>query len=216
MYPARAWILFAAVLFTPLARAQLMRLTLMSTHVDADFYDYDIAHTNWDETNYITRFRQPVAGTMTLEAIVNFSKPFQDTATTDMRFFGDLERVGKFSFDFGHADWVALPNGKKELYVDSWADGGLPDYNMIFEVGFNADNTFDTSGLGSVGLEFRTNAMNGPGEFWGDSTLWMTLDRVTLTPVPEPSTYGILAGLSAIGCIVWRHRRAKTPSARLG
>jgi hypothetical protein len=49
--------------------------------------------------------------------------------------------------------------------------------------------------------------MEGPGEFWGDSTLWADFDHITLTPVPEPSAYGAIAGLGILGIVGWRSRR---------
>jgi hypothetical protein len=34
-----------------------------------------------------------------------------------------------------------------------------------------------------------------------------TLDNVTVTAVPEPSTYALLAGFMTLGLILWRRRR---------
>jgi hypothetical protein len=54
------------------------------------------------------------------------------------------------------------------------------------------------------GLEFYASVNNiGTAVTSGQ----MSFDNLTVSAVPEPSTYAALAGLSALGLVCWRRRR---------
>ena len=92
--------------------------------------------------------------------------------------------------------------------------GGTPIHT--FEVFRALDGASSNSGAVSTSLDFSPYAgqdvrvsfelfvpgdYNGPGSF--------KLDNVSLTAVPEPATYGLIAGAGLVGFAVWRRRGSK-------
>jgi hypothetical protein len=196
------WASFAAVLAAPAAHAQLMRLTIESHQLEAEFYDYDVGHTDWETTPHITHYRHPVDGTLFLQDDLDFRKSVHPDLN-GIRMWGHAEGIGDFSFNFGELSLTPQPSGAIDLWVNTWLESS-PDLNLIFGIRLNPDYTVDPRWGDSFELR---NQGDGPGEFHTDSTLWAQLDRVTLTPVPEPSAYGAMASLALFGAMGWRARR---------
>jgi hypothetical protein len=126
--------------------------------------------------------------------------------TLGISFHGNAESIGDFAFEFGSFTATREPSGVINLSENTWPQGS-PIYNLIFGLRINPD----LSVVQTDQFEFRTFAPDGPGEFWGDSTLWANFDRITLTPVaftpvPEPAFYGAMAGLGLLGIVGWRSR----------
>jgi hypothetical protein len=101
-----------------------------------------------------------------------------------------------------------LPDGKWDVLFNTWADGGSPTLNLYGGVTLAA-NFSPVDGSGHIELR---NYGDGPGFFWGDSTLWANADVITvtpvggppLTPVPEPVITSLMAALGLCGFIGWR------------
>jgi hypothetical protein len=71
---------------------------------------------------------------------------------------------------------------------------------------FGSPRTTDLSGAtGPWTLNGRATTFAGNWSYYGGDNALMS---ITATPIPEPSTYAALAGLLALGLVVYRRRRA--------
>jgi hypothetical protein len=57
-------------------------------------------------------------------------------------------------------------------------------------------------------MQFKIYTSNAESTFGLDSDNSITFDNITITQVPEPSTYAALAGMMAIGAVMLRRRRS--------
>jgi hypothetical protein len=183
--------LFATAWLAPSAQAQLMQLNLESSDLEADFYSYNVTLPPHD-SGQLQHYRHPIAGTMHLKTLIDLGD-LAAPGTLGISFWGNAEDIGDFAYELGSFTATRQPSGAIDLWENTWEEGG--PLNLVFGLTINPDLTV----VATHTFEFRTYLPDGPGEFWGDSTLWADFDRitltpVTLTPVPEPSVYGAIAG----------------------
>lgn len=116
---------------------------------------------------------------------------------------GVLNITGASTIDFGNASASSLTvttlnfDVGATLTITNWANA----VDFFYATNFTGA-TVDSRGTGAaVKILF-----NGPGS--GINTLWQNFDK-QITPVPEPSTYGLLFLMLSTCCYVW-HRRSKS------
>ncbi len=193
------------------APGQVMRLTGFSDEIEADYYFYNIEHTDWEESGgYIQHHRMPWPGTMTFEATVDFSDP---QATFDGFYLkGDVEGTGPFELMMGGDMTVAqLPSGK-------WSFRFMPSPvgDMFLETGF----VLEPSVRLQAPIYFSLRSYRPVGQSYGDTSLWpifshVELTPIDLTPIPEPATTalcGVLTVVTAVALRVGRKTKACHPT----
>lgn len=104
-----------------------------------------------------------------------------------------------FSFDGG------------TTYYDFTTGGGTNAFGggASFTVTNWAASATDGFGLDIYGALYGNGTQTGPTLTSGQAYM----DNLSVSAVPEPSTYAALAGLGALGLAIWRRRRATKPNA---
>jgi hypothetical protein len=87
------------------------------------------------------------------------------------------------------ADWVALGSGTGLTSIDS----------IILSA--------KTPAIGSWGGGDVADVYNGDATAGGTTGDYMSIDSITLTAVPEPSSYALIAGMLALASIMVRRRK---------
>lgn len=100
------------------------------------------------------------------------------------------------------------------IFLGSFTTGGLAGEVSDFDPNANYSFTFAQTSDGIVGFDAEAFAYDFGGFTNSFTGMWSVvqdgnnLDLVyTGTPVPEPSTYAMIAGLAVLGLAAWRRRR---------
>ena len=129
---------------------------------------------------------------------------------------GILSPGSRFTFDYAaHVD--DFFNGGERIFSVTLRPNGGGATIHSFEIWRSQAGTFTDSGAASSNLDFSPYAGQNvrvsfelfvPGDQTGPGAF--KVDNVSLTAVPEPATYGLVAGAGLMGFALWRRRVVKT------
>jgi hypothetical protein len=115
---------------------------------------------------------------------------------------GDTVSVWMNGSQSGRGSLDLIPDSGPSIHV-SWQPVYLP--GEIFPVKWNEVSfKIQEAGIYSIGASSPDGA-DGPS--------FLGVDLFTVTPVPESSSYGLLAAVSAVAAIIWRRRKASAAVA---
>ncbi len=207
------------------AHAQLIRVAFNTTHIDGDFYEYNIASPDpYDENGYLKHHVHPIAGSLHFETVVDLAAAASpgEPRIFDFRLWGDIDVLG-------HLDIAPFGLVVKHLPNGAWSIESPPrDYvsgPLIFEASLGLNPDLSPEG---AAIYFRVYGdpeyaqyifQGGPGFYSADTSVWTwtNADEMTatpvqgppMTPVPEPATTSSIAALGLCGLLGWRRWRAR-------
>jgi hypothetical protein len=154
--------------------------------------------------------------------------------------FGDVESV-----QLGYGGWWTVSDGSYSVDLNGWTQGGIQQV-FATTPGQNYQVTFDLSGNSHSGTDFLTDvAINGAsvGNFASTSATWATnsfkfvasgatttlafastsagdggpaVDNVSVSAIPEPSTFAFVCGGAALAWVAFRRRRTRATKRNPG
>jgi hypothetical protein len=165
----------------------------------------DYAPANWASTTPGTSsFTFSGGGPNTLTAVTDNSGSFDPSS-------------GTLSITVAQAGTIQFTANSSTMDFEGWfVIGGRPADWLGYSVnagspvilsgtsGFAAVGPINTSVAVNAGDTFRFFANSQDGAF-GAAT--MVITNFSFTPVPEPSTYAVMAGAGLLGFAVWRRRQ---------
>jgi hypothetical protein len=99
-------------------------------------------------------------------------------------------------------------NAANTTLSTSYSTDGGATFFAVQSYDIGANHLFTANG--GLGLRFYAAEGNSTGAV---SLGQMTYDNLSVSAVPEPSTYAALAGLAALGVVFWRRRAAHAATA---
>lgn len=205
------------------------RFTLTDTITEGGDYTFTVVYDSWQLNDSKTANQglgfllEGSNGNGAVVAIKagtgNFSSVYsQGSGSVSGSYSGNSSGIG-----LSNINNLANNNDSKDLTLQINGNLESGDWNARFSLDSNYDNdsvaslswTNLGSGSGLTSLSsIQMQAKNGGGAWGSDETgnvtgNWVTVDNVTLTvsPVPEPSTYALLIGLIAFVFVAIRNRR---------
>ncbi len=193
-----------------------------STFEIGDGTRMSLPHLGWTQ---LTGTGVDVWDSATDGVVINFASGNGGFDAYSVQFITDSQLAANstytLTFEMGYVSGPGTGNANYSFSIGTWngstftplggsgtASGGPVVNNTSFAsgtAGITQSATFTTGGSGSsdfVAIQWaQTNATSG-ADFFG-------FDNVTLsvTAIPEPSTYAALLGAAALGLAAWRRRR---------
>ncbi|MCX6953078.1 MAG: hypothetical protein NTV51_13070 [Verrucomicrobia bacterium] len=121
--------------------------------------------------------------------------------------------------------WSALYTGTPAVYNASntitFSSGSYgQNYSLSSDTAYWLVVTSSSGSAKAWGISATASAptasFSSPGGVWGSTSLGGALGaEISVTAIPEPSTYAALAGLSALGLVVYQRRRLAAARQRI-
>ncbi len=134
---------------------------------------------------------------------------------TDLGTLGGSDSSATSINSLGQVAGYANITGNTDVHLFFYTDGTMYDLNTLAA-------SFMSSG-GSPGFTYLDPysrfALNDAGQLVGSGTYFDGVNYnnraflMTISAIPEPSTYAVAAGLAALGLAVWRRREKRRISA---
>ncbi len=207
MNSMRVTLLGLVTLGASVADGQVMRLTGYSDEIEADYYYYNVEHTDWQESGgYLQHHVMPRAGWISFETRIDFSNP---QAPSLFRFSGDVDGAGSFEVEmWGAVTAQQLPSGKWSLGILSYPES--PNLDFLYAPTFVLDPSKRFQD--PIYLEIRT--YRDAGISYGDTVFRAVFDQVEfpdvtpdITPIPEPATTALFGVATLAGAAGFSLRR---------
>ncbi len=163
--------------------------------------DFGSPTSNTNDGSYLYQLIGTADGATSVQVAFDFGAPNDDPGSRDLGL-----TVGIYAYDgvgaFTAADDIDVRGGAGVTLLDSQSftlistgvDGLISSYS----------STLDLSSAGSQQLFLRFN-----GYLNGTSESWPVLDNVSVTAIPEPSTYAAILGALTLAAAAGRRRRIR-------
>ncbi len=114
-----------------------------------------------------------------------------------------------FKFNLDHLYLTGAWNDGQQVQLDGYLNGSLL-YSLSLVVNSTSPSLVQPGFLGIDTVVIATYGGVPNPDYYSGGGAYLAIDNVQVTPVPEPSTYGLIGAVSLAGVGLWRRRTRRS------